>query len=156
MPVSHTDPDDIALAERRAEALDLRTQGLSFRAIGSMLGVSHTSAKKYVDHALDELAQQTRAGAARLRAQEVDRLVWVIRSMRDAVNDGSTQAAQVVIASSARIAKLYGLDAPEKLDVATTMTSRSALARLPDDELLALDEQLNGAENRDEEPAETA
>ena len=57
--------------QRRAEALELRTAGLSFRAIGARLGVSHAQAAKDINAVLDELRKRQYSSAERIHTQSV-------------------------------------------------------------------------------------
>lgn len=65
---------DVLGQMRQAEALRLRTQGKTFRAIADELGVDVATAHRYVKAGLAELAEQTHDEAKHLRALELSRL----------------------------------------------------------------------------------
>lgn len=65
---------DVLADIRQAEALKLRTKGLSFREIAEALEVTPSTAHSYVSKALAELAQHSRTETAQLRALELARL----------------------------------------------------------------------------------
>jgi hypothetical protein len=61
-------------ADRRQQALDLRKQGKSYRAIGDELSISEAQAHRDVKAALARLAELELASAEELRALELARL----------------------------------------------------------------------------------
>lgn len=65
---------DVLANMRQAEALRMRTQGHTFRAIADALQVDVATAHRYVKAALSELAEQTHDEAKHLRALELARL----------------------------------------------------------------------------------
>lgn len=69
---------DVLADIRQAEALRLRIRGLSFREIAAEIGVSVERAHSYVKQGLAELAEQSRASAEELRAQQEARLVAIM------------------------------------------------------------------------------
>ena len=151
-----TSQNSIMLAERRARMLRMRLDGFLLEDIAEAEACSTATACREVQRALADLAEQNRTAAAELRAVQTERLERMYRGLRPGIDKGSPAAVQSGIKVVERLAKLWGIDAPERLDLTATVASRAALTRLSDEEVLALDERLNGAENRDEEPAETA
>lgn len=71
---SETSAADVLAAMKQAEALRLRTRGLTFRQIAEELQVDVATAHRYVKAALAELAAQTRSDTRELRALELARL----------------------------------------------------------------------------------
>lgn len=71
---SETTPMDVLAQVRIPMALDLRTQGKTFRQIAAELGVDVATAHRYVKAGLAELAEQQHAKARDLRALEIARL----------------------------------------------------------------------------------
>lgn len=65
---------DVLAGIKQAEALKLRTRGLSFRQIAAELGVDVATAHRYVKAGLVELAEQTRETSRHLRELELARL----------------------------------------------------------------------------------
>ena len=65
---------------RKDRALDLRVAGLSLAQIGRELGVTESSACRYVQDALSDLAKHTEDNAEHLREMELTRLDKLIRA----------------------------------------------------------------------------
>lgn len=103
------------------EAFDLRCRGYRFRDIGKAIGVSSTTAFRYVSEELKRLAKEAREGAEQLRAIEHTRLEDSYREAQFGIQRtrNSDTGAHVRYLETARkisesIRKLYGLDAPEE------------------------------------------
>jgi hypothetical protein len=115
---------------RRARVLELKVQGLSNRAIAGMLDppVSYETVRKDVAAVLEELAEETRDNADRLRALDLGRLDKAIRVCLGFVTSEAEepsvrlQAVEKLAKLTERRAKLLGLDAPERHEVAGDMT----------------------------------
>jgi hypothetical protein len=126
----------IDAAERDAQALELRADGLSFRQLGRQLGCSTTTAYRRVSRGLDRTVREP---ADRLRALELHRLdqqqaaaTAVLRTRHVLIQGGRPVLDQqgrpypdhgpilAAIATLLRIAerraKLLGLDAPARVD----------------------------------------
>lgn len=97
------------------QALELRAAGASYRQISEALSVSKTRAYRIVTAGLAELAEESKAMAARVRELELFRLekirfaLWARRS--------DPRVADTLIRLSERTARLVGLDAPAKYEV---------------------------------------
>lgn len=139
---THQGWTEAQLAEKRAEAYRLRLRGLSLREVGSRLGVSHQTVSNWTKQAADELVQPL---ASELRQQQADRLDElraatlgvlekqhlmishgrVIRLVEggDPLEDDSHVLAAVdrLLKIEERRSRLFGLDAPERSEVATTV-----------------------------------
>lgn len=107
--------------QRRARALELRTQGATHAQIAEDLCVSEERARQLVLEALKEVAAHTQEVAAHWRDLELERLERVHQSLAAALVDAepavaSKICAQIVRASESR-RKLLGLDAPTKVQV---------------------------------------
>jgi predicted transcriptional regulator len=109
-------PDPNA-AERRAKALELRKQGMSYREIGRALGVSRTAAHKYVTKELDAIRAETRASAEQLREIELERLDRYLAALEPKIVEGDDKAIATALRVMERRAKLTGLDAPQRSEV---------------------------------------
>jgi len=120
-------PDPSAV-ERRAQALELRKRGMSYRQIGQELGVSRNTAHKYVTAELDELRAETRASAEQLRDLELERLDQYLARLQPKIDDGDEKAIATALRVQERRAKLTGLDAPQRTEV--TIGGESAIDRL--------------------------
>ena len=104
------DPD---AAERRNTALDMRSRGYSYTDIAKALGISRSTAHKYVTAELDKLRAETRASAAQIRSLELARLDRLWRRAEDMLADGDADGAKAIAAAiriMERRARLLGLD----------------------------------------------
>ena len=123
----HKGPDPSAV-ERRAQALELRKRGMSYRQIGQELGVSRNTAHRYVTEELDELRAETRASAEQLRDLELERLDQYLARLQPKIEDGDEKAIATALRVQERRAKLTGLDAPQRSEV--TIGGESVIDRL--------------------------
>lgn len=123
---------EVARVNRRAEAVRLRASGLTWQQVGERLGINAASACKLVGR---ELARDTHANVAAMRATENDKLDQAEAALWPAVLAGDVAAVAVWLKLSARRAKMNGLDAPAQHVV--NLTTRTELdAKL--EELAAL------------------
>lgn len=104
------------ISQRQILALDLRISGLSFRAIGEKLGISHQQVFRDIENELARLADLRADKAETLRELELQRLDKIINSLDAWVASGNVGAVNAWIKASERRAKLLGLDAPTKVD----------------------------------------
>ena len=99
--------------DRRYKAWQYLRSGANFMEIGRQLGVSNKTACLDCWAVLDELKEATQATADRwrtLQVQQCQALIlahWTTRRQK--------ASADVILNAMARIAKLYGLDAPAKI-----------------------------------------
>ena len=100
--------------EQMIKALELRAGGASYRQIGNVLGVSKPRAFKIVRVALDELVQHCSETAERVKALELHRLDRYRLSL-DA-RKGDPRTVDTLIRISERVAKLHGLDSPQRIE----------------------------------------
>lgn len=105
---------EVGVAERRAEAVRLRSRGMSYREIGALLGVCGPTAYRYVRAGLDALHKELVAGTARLVAQEWDRLELPLPALQQRVLEGDLDAIDCWRKLSESRRKLRGLDEPDK------------------------------------------
>jgi hypothetical protein len=96
------------------QALELCAGGASFRQIGDALGVSKVRAFRIVRAALDELVKHTTDTAERVRQLELHRLDRYRLSLDS--RRGDPRAVDTLIRISERVAKLHGLDAPQRIE----------------------------------------
>lgn len=129
-------------AERRVKALQLRTEGKTYRAIGAELGVSEAQAYEDVKRSLKELNEQQAELADEIRRLELERLDALYSAAQDVlvafhpiisngkrfddlVDDGPKLAAiDRMLKVMDRRAKLLGLDAPTQVKNEQSGTSR--------------------------------
>lgn len=116
----------LATQDKREKALDLRRAGASLRDIGRALGVSHVTAKEYLDDAMKDLQAAQNEKAEATRAVELDRLdrlhmaAWPLATGKDTDADTRFKAIDRLVRIADRRAKLLGLDAPAKAELALT------------------------------------
>ena len=101
--------------QQMIQALELRAAGASYRQIGETLGVSKPRAFRIVSAALDELTVHCRDTAERVRLLELHRLDRYRLALDGKKSDPRT--ADTLIRISERVAKLHGLDAPQKTEL---------------------------------------
>jgi transposase-like protein len=102
------------------ECLRLRMEGLSHREIAAQLGIAPSTAYKRVRHALDGINQRNAAEADTLRTLELLRLDELQDAVWEQALAGDDKALGRVLAIMGRRAKLLGLDAPAKAEVAVS------------------------------------
>jgi hypothetical protein len=100
--------------QQMAQALELRATGASFRQIAEALSVSKPRAFRIVRAALDELAQHCHETAERVRCLELHRLDRIRLALDP--NKGDPRVADTLIRISERVAKLHGLDVPQRIE----------------------------------------
>lgn len=100
--------------QQMIQALELRAAGASFRQIGEALSVSKPRAFRIVRKALDELVLQCQDTAERVRQLELYRLDRYRLSLDSRKSDPRT--VDTLIRISERVAKLHGLDAPQRIE----------------------------------------
>ena len=92
----------------------LRAAGASFRQIGEALSVSKPRAFRIVRKALDELVEHRTDSAERVRQLELHRLDRYRLALDSCKSD--PRAVDTLIRISERMAKLHGLDAPQRIE----------------------------------------
>jgi len=109
MKESKTSPRKIKAAIREAEAVALRVEGLSFRAIAERLGYANPgSAYRAVMRGLERLFPTEKAEA--LRKLELARLDRLIQVLWPRVEEGDYDAIDRVLKVISLRARLLGLD----------------------------------------------
>lgn len=114
-----TEAQTIDIAERRAKALDYRKAGLSYRAIGIKLDISHEQARQDIEAELKALAAARQDSAEELRQLELERCDMLFKGLEPMAAIGNPGAVNSFLRVMERRAKLLGLDAPVKADVKT-------------------------------------
>jgi transposase len=113
--------------QRRAAAAKLRADGLSLAAIAEQLGVVVSTAAMYCNSYYSALAEEGKDASKAARELDLARLDRAILGLHQRIADGDTQAVQALVKVLDRRAKLLGLDAPSKQEIADTTT----VARTP-------------------------
>lgn len=122
----HNEASKLSAMDNRAKALDLRRAGASLRDIAKALGVSHQSAKRYIDAAIADLHDSQNQKTEDYRAVEIDRLERLHMSLWQKALGGKRDGVEVppdyaavdrLIRISERRSKLLGLDASAAVKV---------------------------------------
>jgi hypothetical protein len=106
----------LAAHERQLKALELRLAGVTYQQIADELGYAgRQGAFKAVEAALRLTLREPADNLRRISAERLDRATLAIWR---AVNAGDLQAIDRLLRIEARRAKLLGLDAPQRQEVA--------------------------------------
>jgi len=97
-----------------AKTLKLRSQGLTYREIGTALGIDASTAQRRVKKALAEIPMES---VDELRRLEGERLDALLNALWPKAMEGNAQAVRGVLAICDRRAKLCGLDQPHQITV---------------------------------------
>lgn len=138
-PAQHPDAEDRSKA---LEAVELRIQGLPYRAIAERLDYADESGAR---HAVSRLLSRREAeGVSELRAVHSDRLEAVLSGFWVAAIGGDSEAAKIVLRALDSLGKLWGTNAPTRLQVGPEVSEREFAERAA--ELIA---ELNPETARD-------
>ena len=121
-------------------ALELRASSASYLQIGKALSVSKSRAWRIVGKALDQLVEHCRETAERVRQLELYRLDRYRLSLDSRKSD--PRAVDTLIRISERVAKLHGLDAPQRIEASGPNGGPIETEEKPDFSKLTLDELL--------------
>lgn len=99
----------------QARCVELRLQGLSYRAIGAAAGCSHVHAWRLITRAMETVNDRTAEDARVLRTLEAERLDAILQGVWDRAAEGDLPAVDRVLKIMERRARLFGLDAPAKV-----------------------------------------
>lgn len=127
---------------RRTEAVSMALAGLTYEQIGERLGISAQGAHALVERTIID----TRNYAVdQLRALENARLDRAQAAIWSSVLEGDIKAVNTFLRISERRAKMNGLDAPNKVQMAVSVRQEMEQA------LVLLEEVILDAETVDEE-----
>jgi transcriptional regulator with XRE-family HTH domain len=98
-------------ALKDAEALKLRSEGLTYREVAERLGINTSTAYRRVENALRAIPAD---GVDEMRQLEGERLDKLHAALWDRALEGDLQAIDRLLTISNRRAKLFGLDAPTR------------------------------------------
>ena len=96
------------------KAATLRAAGATYREIGQALDIDHTWARTLVLRSLDKAAYEA---ADVMRVEEGERLDRLQRAVWQQALGGDVRAVTAVLRIMERRARLFGLDAPTKVEV---------------------------------------
>lgn len=112
--VNGTSPEDETLFERRMRVVMLRNAGVTFTDIARQLKISATQARKDLSAGLrDILADTAEDMIARQRSVTLD----VQKANYKKMLEGDIDAGRLILSALEREAKLFGLDAPTRVNV---------------------------------------
>lgn len=116
----------IVAKNRQALALRLRTHGATYQQIADEIGYATAySAQLAVNAALKATLAEP---AAEYRAMHRQRIEGVLRSFAPGMMAGVPRSGEVYLAALAQLAKLDGLDAPQKFSFDETMEAQTRAA----------------------------
>lgn len=124
---SHAPRVDAAL--RKADAVELRRKGWSFERIAKEVGVSISTAHRYITSELEKVAAETAEAAEQVRQLELERLDRALAAVFQRVDDGDDKAIATMLRLQERRAKLLGLDTPDRHEVTVSDMSPDEIAR---------------------------
>ena len=127
-----------------AEALRLRSAGMSYQKIANAMDCSKPTAYDRVNRALAAIPFEAVDEYRRLEGQRLDMLMEIAMDKALSGDKGSLFAIDRVLAIQERAAKLRGLDAPIKHEVITLDYIQSEIRRL--EETLGEDGNIIDAE----------
>lgn len=108
----------VAVKEWRARALELRVAGWSLRQIAERIGKSISTIHEAIEQEITSIPAD---GVKQLRAVEGARLDRIIKANLRKASAGDGNASFVVIAAITARAKLFGMNAVEKIDVTASL-----------------------------------
>ncbi|WP_298209430.1 hypothetical protein [Ferrimicrobium sp.] len=119
----------LEVANKRATALELRLQGMTYRQIGDAMGIADSSAHDLVTAALREIPAP---GVELLRREQGETLRLMLRHLWPRIERGEPRAIEVGVRILERQAKLLGLDAPavKQVEVITKEAIEAAILDL--------------------------
>ncbi|WP_298207514.1 helix-turn-helix domain-containing protein [Ferrimicrobium sp.] len=117
------------VAKRRAQALELRISGMSYRAIADAMQCADSTAYELVQSALREIPAQN---VEILRTEHDAMIRMLFSKLMPRIDKGEPRAIEVGVKLLERLAKLWGLDAPTRkvLEVITESVIDEAIAAL--------------------------
>ena len=117
------------VAKRRAQALELRISGMSYRAIADAMQCADSTAYELVQSALREIPA---ANVELLRTEHDAMIRLLMLKLKPRIDKGEPRAIEVATKLLERLAKLWGLDAPTRkvLEVITESVVDEAIAAL--------------------------
>jgi hypothetical protein len=115
------------ITARRAQSLELRKAGASYRHIAAELGISLHTAFADVNAELQELRVHTQQDAKDVRELELQRCDAMTQGLWSDVAKGDSKAVMAAVRVSERRARLLGLDAATKSEFSGSVDVRSPI-----------------------------
>lgn len=117
-PESKASKRRVATVEQDTKALALRRTGLGYEKIGEALGIPTSTAYDSVIRGLEDAIENRREEAEKVRQLEIDRLDELLAACWPKATKPNPALIDRVLRIMERRAKLLGLDAPAKQQVA--------------------------------------
>lgn len=108
------DKEQLEITERQILAVELRKTGLSYRAIGTRLNISHEQVRRDVEGELQRLVAERNSSLESYRQLELERLDKITKALDHWVEAGNPMAINSYLRCMERRAKLLGLDVVEE------------------------------------------
>lgn len=102
-------------AEKKRKALELKKAGLSYRQVADRLGISTTSAHRYIAEALSELTKQNAELAQEYRMLQLERYEYLLTTLQTQIAKGNLGAIEKARRICDSITNLMGAAAPTKI-----------------------------------------
>jgi hypothetical protein len=119
-------PKQVEIAQRRAQALELRAMGLTYEQIAERLKYgSRSAAHRDIQIALEELVE---APAKELVAEELSRLERLLQGVWAEARKGDVQKVGTVLKILDMRAKYLGLYAPDRVEAEVKINDPAAVA----------------------------
>lgn len=126
----HAGQKKAQIAQRKLDAVRLRTTGATYAQIASHLQISDSQAWRYVNSALTELAQQREAQAEQLRELEAMRYDALQVSIWGRAIKGDLPAITTVLNIMRQRAQLFGLNEATKHELSILIDIAPTVLRL--------------------------
>ena len=107
----------IQSAEQARKCFEMRRAGMSYRQIAERLGCAPSTVHRWVSEWMDEYNLQTEEQFQLMRQEQTSRLDAALVALWPRVRNGDADAVNSMIRIEQQRAKLWGLDAPERVDV---------------------------------------
>lgn len=117
---AYTQPGKVEL--RKAQAIELHKQGVSYKEIGKRIGLSTSRTYALVQETVREYMHRCTETTAHVISVEMMRLDAMVEALWDKVEAGNPKACDTVLRIQERRAKYLSLDAPAKIDIEQTGT----------------------------------
>ncbi len=114
-----TSARSIAAREHEQQAVEMRRQGMTYRAIAAAMHLSDMAIRKMVKKVIARTIERTNESIGEVKAIEIERLDQLLAAVWDDSMSGDTRSAGIALKIMERRAALLGLDAPKtsKVDV---------------------------------------
>lgn len=120
----------------RGLTLSRRAEGFTPADISRELGIPEHVASRYVLEELTRLEATAITSADLLRRMQVVRLESYLRALAPRLRAGDARAIEVALKLDERFARLYGLDAPAKVNLEVRLRDLARTHGLDEDELI--------------------